>query len=200
MTVTVVAKKVVDKLAPQQTLTLEDFLRLPESDNRLELVDGEVVLKMSPKFFHSRLTSAFWAELSSWSSGIGQVAIEWSVVLERAGQAWVPVPDLLYVSYDRLAVDWLEDAPCPVLPELVIEIVSPEQTFNQLAQKATDYLSADLDRVWVVYPPMRSITVFFPDRPPETYQSDRLLTDDIFPNLAVTAEQFFVKAGIPRRN
>jgi Uma2 family endonuclease len=117
-------------------------------------------------------------------------------VLKRRGQDWVPVPDLLYVSYDRLAADWLEDSPCPVLPELAIEIVSPEQTFNQLVQKATDYLSAGLDRVWAVYPPMRSITVFYPDRPPETYQGDRLLTDEIFPNLTVTAEQFFVKAGI----
>jgi len=189
-------KEVIDKSEIRQKLTLEQFLRLPEFDESFELVDGEVVLKMSPKFFHSRLTSVFWSELSSWSSGIGQVAIEWSVVLKRRGQDWVPVPDLLYVSYDRLAADWLEDSPCPVLPELAIEIVSPEQTFNQLAQKATDYLSAGLDRVWLVYPPMRSITVFYPDRPPETYQGDRLLTDEIFSNLAVTAEQFFVKAGI----
>jgi Uma2 family endonuclease len=65
-----------------------------------------------------------------------------------------------------------------------------------LAQKATDYLNAGIDRVWLVYPPMRSITVFFADRPPETYRSDRLLTDELFPNLAVTAEQFFFKAGI----
>ena len=195
MTLTVV-EEVVDKSEARQKLTLEEFLCLPEFDESFELVDGEVVIKMSPKFFHSSLTSVFWSELSSWSSGIGQVAIEWSVVLKRRGQDWVPVPDLLYVSYDRLAADWREDSPCPVWPELAIEIVSPEQTFNQIVQKATDYLSAGLDRVWVVYPPMRSITVFYPDRPPETYQGDRLLTDEIFSNLAVTAEQFFVKAGI----
>ncbi len=195
MTLTVV-EEVVDKSEARQKLTLEEFLCLPEFDESFELVDGEVVIKMSPKFFHSRLTSVFWSELSSWSNGIGQVAIEWSVVLKRRGQDWVPVPDLLYVSYDRLAADWREDSPCPVMPELAIEIVSPEQTFNQIVQKATDYLSAGLDRVWVVYPPMRSITVFYPDRPPETYQGDRLLTDEIFSNLAVTAEQFFVKAGI----
>jgi Uma2 family endonuclease len=177
-------------------LTLEQFLSLPENDESYELLDGEAIKKMSPKFFHSRLTSAFWSELSGWSHGIGQVSIEWSVILKRRGKDWVPVPDLLYVSYDRLAADWREDAPCPVLPELVIEIVSPDQTFNQLAQKATDYLSAEVERVWVVYPPMRSITVFFGDHPPETYRGDRLLTDELFPNLAVTSEQFFIKAGI----
>ena len=129
---------VEEVLENRQKLTLEEFLHLPECNESFELVDGEVLLKMSPKFFHSRLTSVFWCELSSWSSGIGQVAIEWSVLLKRRGQDWVPVPDLLYVSYDRLAADWLEDSPCPVLPELEIEIVSPEQTFNQLVMKLLD--------------------------------------------------------------
>lgn len=177
-------------------LTLEQFLNLPENDESYELIDGEAIKKMSPKFFHSSLTTVFWAEISGWCDGRGRVRVEWSVILNRRGKDWVPVPDLLYVSYDRLAADWREDTPCPVLPELVIEIVSPDQTFNQLAQKATDYLSAGVERVWVVYPPMRSITVFFGDRPPETYRGDRLLTDELFPNLAVTSEQFFIKAGI----
>ena len=195
MTVTVV-EEVINKSEIRQKLTLDEFLHLSEFDESCELVDGEAVLKMSPKFFHSSLTTVFWVEFSAWCANLGRVRVEWSVVLKRRGRDWVPVPDLLYVSYDRLAADWREDAPCPVLPELAIEIVSPEQTFNQLVQKTTDYLSAGLDRVWLVYPPMRSITVFYPDRPPETYQGDRLLTDEIFPNLAVTAEQFFVKAGI----
>jgi hypothetical protein len=43
---------------------------------------------------------------------------------------------------------------------------------------------------------MRILTVLFADRPPETYRGDRLITDDLFPNLAITLEQFFVKAGI----
>jgi Uma2 family endonuclease len=193
---TVAIEKIMPEAQVSSKMTLEQFLKLPENDESYELFDGEAIKKPSPKFFHSSLRIVFWAELSGWFNGIGQVSIEWSVILKRRGIDWVPVPDLLYVSYDRLAADWLEDAPCPVLPELVIEIVLPDQNFNQLAQKATDYLSAGMDRVWVVYSPMRSITVFFGDRPPETYQGDRLLTDELFPDLAVTSEQFFVKAGI----
>jgi Uma2 family endonuclease len=50
--------------------------------------------------------------------------------------------------------------------------------------------------VWVIDPLSRTLTVFYPDRAPETYRGDRLLTDELFPELAVTVEQFFVKAGI----
>jgi Uma2 family endonuclease len=193
---TVVIEKAIPEAQASSEMTLEQFLSLPENDESYELINGEAIKKMSPKFFHSSLTTVFWVEISGWCDERGRVRVEWSVILKRRGKDWVPVPDLLYVSYDRLAADWREDAPCPVLPELVIEIVSPDQTFNQLAQKATDYLSAGVERVWVVYPPMRSITVFFGDRPPETYRGDRMLTDELFPDLAVTSEQFFVKAGI----
>ncbi|MEI6065143.1 MAG: Uma2 family endonuclease [Pseudanabaena sp. ELA748] len=196
MTFTVVKEEVVDVSDGVQKLTLAQFLSLPESDESFELVNGEAVKKAIPKFFHSSLTGAFLTELYSWADGVGQVMIEWSVLLKRDQKDWVPVPDLLYVSYDRLSKDWCEDAPCPVLPELVIEIVSPDQTFNLLSRKALDYLSAGVDRVWVVFPPMRSVTVFFADRPPETYRGDRFITDELFPDLAVTIEQFFVKAGI----
>jgi Uma2 family endonuclease len=195
MTSVVIEKNVIDSEVKPK-LTLEEFLKLPDIDESYELVEGEAIKKMSPKFFHSSLTTVFWVELSAWCDGFGRVRVEWSVVLKRRDKDWVPVPDLLYVSHERLASDWREDAPCPVLPELMIEIVSPDQTFNQLAQKAMDYLSAGVDRVWVIYPPMRSLTVFFADRPPETYRGDRQITDDLFPNLAVTSEQFFIKAGI----
>jgi len=43
---------------------------------------------------------------------------------------------------------------------------------------------------------MTSVAIEIADRPPETYRGDRLITDDLFPNLAITSEQFFVKAGI----
>ena len=195
-TVTNTVTSTLNNLEVKQPLTLEEFLQLPDVDESYELIEGSAIKKMSPKFFHSSLTTVFWVELSAWCDGFGRVRVEWSVILKRRGKDWVPVPDLLYVSHERLAADWCEDAPCPVLPELVIEIVSPDQTFNQLAQKAMDYLSAGVDRVWVVYPPMRSLTVFFADRPPETYRGDRLLTDDLFPNLAITSEQFFIKARI----
>ena len=106
MTFTVVKEEVLEAANGKHKLTLEQFLSLPESDESFELVNGEVVPKMSPKFFHSSLTTVFWVELSSWGDGRGRVRVEWAVVLKRKGQDWVPVPDLLYVSYDRLSKDW----------------------------------------------------------------------------------------------
>ena len=85
----------------------------------------------------------------------------------------MPVPDLLYISNERLTLDEFEDGPCPVPPELAIEIISPDQTFGEMAEKATDYLNAGVLRVWVVDPKAKSITVFAPDTAPTTYRGER---------------------------
>ena len=82
------------------------------------------------------------------------------------------------------------------MPDLVIEIISPGQTFGQLTTKARDYLDAGVLRVWVVDSQARSITVFYPDAPPQTYMGDTLLIDSLFEGLELTAEQVFNKAGI----
>jgi Uma2 family endonuclease len=127
--------------------------------------------------------------------GKGFVYPEWGIVLKRNYQDWFPVPDLTYISIERLPSD-VGNAMCPVPPELVIEIMSEEQTFKEFVAKAGDYLKAGILRVWIIDPMSRTFTVFYPDHPPETYQGDRLLTDELLPDLAATAEQFFVKARI----
>ncbi len=180
-------------------LTLEEFFALPEGEGDItyELIDGQVLPKMSPKKFHSRLTRSLIKLLEQWGDERGEIGVEWAVKLTRKRRDWVPVPDLLYVSYERLSPDWNEDEACPVIPELVIEIISPEQTFGQLAAKARDYLDAKVLRVWVVDSKAKSITVFYPDAAPQTYMGDMLLTDPLFDGLELTAEQVFKMAKIP---
>ncbi len=177
-------------------LTLTEFLTLPETDITYEFINGEAFPKMSPKYFHSSLTTAFWVLIGQWCQDRGRAVVEWAVMLKRQGEDWVPVPDVTYVSYDRLPADWMRDEPCPVPPELAIEIISQGQTFKQFIEKAADYLNAGVDRVWVVDPPSRSITVFYGDRPPQTYTDTNPIIDPIFPNLELTAEQVFQQARI----
>jgi len=151
-------------------LSLQEFLDLPESNDRYELVGGKLKLKVSPKYKHSTLQLRLLVTLNQWCDqlGHGRVRPEWGVVLRRQQEDWVPVPDLTYVSYKRLPEEWDEDEPCPVLPELVIEIISPGQTFGELTQKATDYLLAGVDRVWVVEPKAQSVTIFRRDELAQT--------------------------------
>lgn len=143
-------------------LTLEEFLALPAGDIASELVEGQAVTKASPKRFHAGVQKALLILIDVWAKNRGHLYPEWAVLLKRNNEDWVPVPDITYVSYNRLVADWMEDEACPVAPELVIEIISPGQTFGALSQKATDYLAAGVLRVWAVDCEARSITIFTP--------------------------------------
>ncbi|BAY31245.1 hypothetical protein NIES2107_31040 [Nostoc carneum NIES-2107] len=186
-------------LQAHNQLTLQDFLNLSpgEGDVTYELVDGQAIPKMSPKFFHAKLTHAFLNLIAQWTEGKGLVCPEWAVLLKRHGRDWVPTPDLLYISNERLPAGWNGDEACPVPPDLVIEIISPGQTFGQMIAKAKDYLDANVLRVWVVDSKARSITVFYPDAPPKTFMGDELLTDSLFEGWEFTVEQVFQMAKIP---
>lgn len=197
-------------------LTLEEFLALPEGDIIYELIDGAAVPKyktdeMSPKFFHGSTTGALFILLSAWAQGKGRVVIEWAIKLTRnqrqlpaegnppvalAQQDWIPVPDLTYVSYNLLPADWLKDEACPVPPELVIEIISPGQTFGEMTEKAADYIKAGVSRVWVVDTKARTITIFAPASVPITYRDNQLISDDLLPGLEITPNEVFQRAGL----
>lgn len=182
-------------MATQTKLTLAEFLALPEDDIACEWIDGEVVPKMSPKRFHSALQGALLAVLSAWCKDRGYIYPEWAILLSRGDRPWCPVPDLSYISRDRLPSN-LGDEACPVPPELAIEIISPGQPFGKLVAKATDYLSAGVLRVWIVDSHGRTLTVFYADAAPRTYSDEVLIEDNLFPGLAFSVTQLFQKAGL----
>ncbi len=116
-------------LISSKSLTLPEFLSLtaPDGDITYELVDGEAIPKMSPKFFHSRLTLALSSILDRWNQGRGEVGIEWAIILSKNGRDWCPVPDLLYISLERLGDIPLTDEACPVrIPRLPVKLLLRE--------------------------------------------------------------------------
>jgi len=107
-------------------LTLETFLQLPQQETGSELIDGEAVVKMSPPYSLASLQTALVLLQAPWAQEQGRIRTEWSVLLCRKEQDWVPVPDFLDVSYQRFAADWFVEGACPLAPELVVEIISPD--------------------------------------------------------------------------
>jgi Uma2 family endonuclease len=99
-------------------LTLEEFIALPDGDIYYEFVDGQAIPKVSPKYFHSTLQLALGSLIRVWSKGKGRVGSEWAVLLKRQGKDWASLPDITYISYERLPKSWRKNEACPALPEL----------------------------------------------------------------------------------
>jgi Uma2 family endonuclease len=170
-------------------LTKAEFWALADTaDITYELIDGIAVSKMSPKYFHARSARKILNILEEWAKNRGRAEMEWAFDLS---DNYTPVPDLIYVSFERLPESWNENAACPVPPELAIEIISPGQTFGQMIQKASNYLTGGVLQVWVVDPEAKSVTVFYSDRAPITYMGDGVIRDDLFPELSIALDRIF---------
>ncbi|WLT38446.1 Uma2 family endonuclease [Synechocystis sp. B12] len=89
-------------------LTLEEFSCLPEGEVNYELQDGTAIAKMSPKRIHSSLQRTLLFLLSDWGNSQdcplpGEAYPEWGICLQKDGQDWAPVPDVTYISDQKLA-------------------------------------------------------------------------------------------------
>ena len=74
----------------------------------------------------------------------GQAAVEFAVSTGKG----VKVPDVVWISDDRLA-DVPEKAEAsPVLPEIVVEVLSDGNTEAELAEKRRLYLEEGAEEVW----------------------------------------------------
>lgn len=177
-------------------LTLAEFLALPDGDIYYELVDGQAIPKVSPKYFHSTLQLALGVLIRIWCKGKGRVGSEWAILLKRQGKDWAPLPDVTYISYERLPKSWRKNEACPALPELVIEIISPDQTMKEFEDKAKDYLMAGVSRVWVIDPEAITIKVFFADGTSQVYTDNTAIIDPLFPGLELTTQQIFEEAEL----
>ena len=181
------------------TFSLQEFLDSPQSGDRTELVNGEIITKVSPTGPHSRAQKRLLILLNDWCvrTNLGEVNPEWTIALKRHGIDWAPVPDLTYISLQRVPADWDGQGLCPGIPELVIEIISPGQSFGSMTSKATDYLLAGVSRVWVVDNQAQSVTIFGASEFPQTFWINDTISDELLPGFAIALTDIFASRRLP---
>jgi Uma2 family endonuclease len=109
-------------------------LSVPETKPAMELIDGRLVQKMSPYERHAYAQGVVVSTLLQWADakGRGRVGTEWDYDLTPPGGTTNRlVPDVAYLSYDRLAYDDEEAAQVPTIgPDVAVEILSQGQTLE----------------------------------------------------------------------
>jgi Uma2 family endonuclease len=138
-----------------------DEIILPETEPETEWVRGRALQKMSPQRDHARLQTELSIALGPWARGRGEVGSEWRFRVEPTGEPRRPlVPDLSYVSYERLRGLTHDEIQAPALaPTVAIEILSPGDDPRDVASKIDVFLRAGTELVIIVDPKKRTMTV-----------------------------------------
>ena len=170
-----------------QLLTAADLLRLHGQGVKGELIRGELRATVATGLRHGEITAAMGAVLLAYvrPRRRGRVfGSDAGVLLERNPDT-VREPDVAYVSAERLPSDAAISGYCPVVPDLVVEIVSPSDGAAAADDKADLWLRYGARAALVVNPETLAISVRRPHRPAAVLTiDDTLALDDILPGFA----------------
>ena len=118
----------------------------------------------------------------------------------RAGEAGIYIQrnpdivrgaDVLYISNKRYAQKKSEGA-LDVAPELIIEIMSPNDRWSEVTEKLREYFSIGVQLVWVADPKSRSVFAYRSLTDVREFASeDEITGDEVLPGFKAKVATFF---------
>jgi Uma2 family endonuclease len=133
-------------------LTRHDLHDLPDDGHRYELLDGLLLVSPSPTLRHQRAASRLVLLLGNACPADRELLFApFDVVL---ADDTVLQPDILVASASDL-----EDEGLPLVPHLVVEVLSPSTRRVDLLLKRSRYEAAGIPSYWTVDPEEPSVTV-----------------------------------------
>jgi len=141
-------------------VTPEELLEMPDGD-RFELVDGE--LKERSMGARSVWVACRLAKIiSNWvdSQGAGWVfgsTLQYRIFPHDPGR--IRMPDVSFVKAQRFEPRDLDQGFCTIVPDLVVEVISPGDRYLDLSERIDDYARAGVPLMWVVDPELKQFVV-----------------------------------------
>ena len=141
--------------------TIKDLEYLPDDGNRYEIVDGELYVSTLPDWNHQLVCSqlAFLIQIWSKQTYIGKVNIAPGIIFTNDTSV---LPDVIWISRERLKTALQPDGKLHESPELVIEILSPgmANAHRDREVKLKLYSRRNAKEYWVVDWQARTLEVY----------------------------------------
>ncbi|WP_293334025.1 Uma2 family endonuclease [Microcoleus sp. CAWBG58] len=159
----------------KSTISLAEFLQLPETKPASEYIDGQIYQKPMPQGKHSKLQD----ELLSAINQLGKptkLAHAFPELRCTFGGRSI-VPDIAVFEWSRIPLD--EDGEIAnrieIPPDWIIEILSPDQSPNPVIKKILFSIRQGTKLGWFADPRDRSVITFQPNQMPEFISGTDLL-------------------------
>lgn len=154
-------------------MPLDEFIE-QSNEQPFEIINGEKIPKLPTVSGHNYVVHLLYQLLFTHltAHNLGKCFMEATYVIpERYGENWVTgsrIPDLLLIlaarwaDYIKANSDW-RDKPYLIVPDLVIEVVSPTDLVSKLDEKIDAYLADGVRLILVVDPQRRKAVIYSPD-------------------------------------
>lgn len=181
-------------------MTIDDFIRLYDTEGPFELVDGERITVSPTVARHTVTLRVIFRALDSYcqSHHLGEVFQESPFVLTEDSQ-WVlgsKVPDVMYYEASRWTrytenTDGWQDRPFMLVPDLAVEVVSPTDRYTDIQKKVDSYLSDGVRLIWIIDPGRKGVTLYQGASYQALAEADTLTGGDVLPGFSLPLPDLF---------
>lgn len=173
------------------TMTFEEFERLPDGPEDLELLEGELVEMPPPERSHMEDTKHLFKLLDAavedrrtkQTEVLGEVFMEMGYLLTSDPRSWLR-PDVSITHPNQPGAKYYEGAPL-----MVFEVVSAEDRATNLIRKVRLFLRHGAQEVWLIYPVTRDAYIYKAGVAAVAHE-EQAIHSDLLPGIEIPFDQF----------
>lgn len=189
----------------QREYTPEDLLTMPDGKN-FELVDGRLVERHrttpAPQgeeymgFLADQIAVRLLQRLANFCD---EHPLGWVLMPSSGGFQGFPgssrrvrKPDVAFVRYGRFPDEQLPPGNASLAPDLAAEVVSPNDTYEEVDEKIEEYLRAGVRLVWIISPKNHTIRIHRVNGSSQSLrENDALDGEDVVPGFRCPVPDLF---------
>ena len=180
-------------------LTPEDLLAMPDDGHSYELLDGHL-----KKLNVSKESSRFGGRIVTSLNNHCDVYGGWVYASDLGYRCFpnenrVRFADASYISFVTMpVVTYTDEGYCSTVPDLVAEVISPNDLAREVDAKIVEWLSVGVKVVWVLQPETNTIRVHRDDGTYEfLIEKDTLTEPGLLPGFTVPVADIFRRPTPP---
>lgn len=182
----------------QKLVTVEEFLAIPDDENiERDLIRGEVKERVMTRRSrrHARTEARISQQLQNWVDAQEQRGEvypgEVGCILRHSPSSTVGI-DVAYITAEHAARQTDASRLLEGPPALAVEILSPNDTQEAIAEKIDEYLACGVPMVWIADPHFRTITIHRPAMAPEFFtEAQTLSAENELPGFSAIVRNLF---------
>jgi Uma2 family endonuclease len=178
---------------PAKPLTLDDFLKLPETKPASEFIDGQIIQKPMPQGKHSTLQGDLVPAVNT-ALKPSRIARAYPELRCTFGGRSV-VPDVAVFTWERIPRDPSGEVAniFKIAPDWTIEILSPDQGQTKVVLNILHCLAHGAQMGWLIDPDEKLVFAYFADSRIAVFEeeSDHLPAPPFAESFSLTVGKLF---------
>jgi Uma2 family endonuclease len=171
----------------------ETFLARAENRDRLfELINGEIVEKVVTQahgVIAARIVVRLGGFVEANKLGLVMVEVHHKVPGDEHNER---IPDIAFTSSERVLK--VEHGAVPQMPDLAVEIKSPNDRYIEMREKAAYYVANGARMVWLIFPEKRLVEVYQPVADVQILnEHDIIEGGDVLPGFSLAVKDIFAE-------